>query len=110
MARDVETPPDNPEALAAMLGTPNDKPDPTPKATTKKAVAKKTAGDSKPVAKLPSARMGDPCKTPDCKGKLTDLSRAHIGKSAKSNGFTRITLICNKCNKVQGQVEIQDLN
>lgn len=101
-------PPDNPADLAKLLGTQppppgDDKPAP-------KLAGKKPAGKPTEPTKLPPGRMGERCKQKDCKGRLTDLSRAHIGRSKTEKGRTLITLICDQCNKVQAQADIPDLD
>jgi hypothetical protein len=102
MARNVE-PPKDAEALAQMLSgqtPPTNKPLPV----------KKRAAQPEATEKLPAGRMGQPCNRTPCKGKLTDLSRAHIAKTKSAKGRTVITLICDTCSKVQAQADVIDLD
>lgn len=97
-------PPEDPAALAKLLGGQAPAAGGKPTAKSKKPATKAEA------SKLPAGRMGGPCTQKGCTGKLTDLSRAHIGKSQTQKGRTLITLICSKCSKVQAQAEIPDLD
>lgn len=99
MARRV-APPKDASDLAKVLSGNQPGPDAQP------LPAKKPAADAATPAPLPAGKMGQACANKACKGKLTDLSRAHIGKSKTAKGRTLITLICDKCNTVQGQAEI----
>ena len=98
----------SPEAMAKLLG--NQPPAAGDDKPAAKQASKKPASKPTEPAKLPAGRMGERCRNKECKGKLTDLSRAHIGKSKTEKGKTLITLICDKCNQVQAQAEIPDLN
>lgn len=111
MARDVNAPPENPEALANLIGGEAPAPSaPKPTSAKSKPAGKKPVVETQPPAVLPPGRMGDKCKEPGCKGVLTDLSRAHLGKTKTAKGRTLITLYCNKCSKVQAQADIPDVN
>lgn len=103
MGRTVD-PPKDPKALQNLIGGGSNAPDEKdPRAASDKG---KQPGQVKP---LPSGRMGDPCQVKGCKGKLTDLSRAHLAKKDHQKGRTLITLYCNTCQKVQAQADIPDL-
>lgn len=103
MARNVEPPKDS-AALAKMLAGQQ------PAADDKPQPVKKAAAQAATPEKLPSGRMGQPCGLKPCTGKFTDLSRAHIAKTKARKGRTLITLICDKCGKVQAQSEVDDLD
>lgn len=105
MGRDVK-PPDNPAALAAIIGGQPPADQPSNAAADVPKAGKKASGESK----LPAGRMGDPCKLPrgdgsKCPGKLTDLGGHYPDRAAK---VTRTTLVCSKCGQVQGISEVPD--